>query len=92
MARKMPRWNVPSVLLGRLAVARIAQGRHIGSFLLFDALKRTCANELAWALFLMDAHNERAAAFYEKFGFRRLQDTPRSLWLVRNQAKRLIRA
>ena len=56
MARKMPRYpNIPAVRLGRLAVASGMQGQHVGSLMVLDALRRSCANELAWALFLVDA-------------------------------------
>lgn len=88
---KMPRYrNVPAVLLGRLAVAQNMQSRHIGSLLLFDALRRACANELAWAVFLVDAKNDRAAIFYEKFCFARFYQSPHSLWLTRKQAELLV--
>ena len=93
IAGKMPRYrNVPAILLGRLAVALSMQNRHIGSLLLFDALRRTCASEIAWAIFLVDAQNERAAAFYEKFRFLRFHHAPHSLWITRKQAENLIRA
>ena len=93
IAGKMPRYrNVPAILLGRLAVALSVQNRHIGSLLLFDALRRACANEIAWAIFLVDAKNERATAFYEKFRFLRFHNAPHSLWITRKQAESLIRA
>ena len=92
-AGKMPRYqNVPAILLGRLAVARSMQNHRIGSLLLFDALKRACVSEIAWAAFLVEAKNERAAAFYEKFGFLRFHHTRHSLWITRKQAENLIRA
>jgi ribosomal protein S18 acetylase RimI-like enzyme len=92
-AGKMPRYrNVPAILLGRLAVALSMQNCHIGSLLLFDALKRSCASEIAWAVFLVDAKNERAAAFYEKFRFLRFHHAPHSLWITRKQAENLINA
>jgi ribosomal protein S18 acetylase RimI-like enzyme len=90
---KMPRYrNVPAILLGRLAVALPRQNHRIGSLLLFDALKRACASEIAWAVFLVEAKNERAAAFYEKFCFLRFHQAPHSLWMTRKQAESLIRA
>jgi ribosomal protein S18 acetylase RimI-like enzyme len=86
----MPRYrNVPAVLLGRLAVSQAMQGQHTGSFLLFDAITRACASELAWAVFLVDAKNDRAVAFYDKFRFARFQHSPYSLWITRKQAERL---
>lgn len=91
LRRKLPRYPaVPAVRLGRLAVASARQNRHIGTLLLIDALKRTCNYKLAWALFLVDAKNERAERFYKKFFFRPFMERPHSLWMHHNQAERLI--
>jgi hypothetical protein len=93
VAGKMPRYqNVPAILLGRLAVALPMQNCRIGSLLLFDALKRACASEIAWAVFLVEAKSERAGAFYEKFCFLRFRHARRSLWITRKQAEHLVRA
>lgn len=90
MARKMPRYpNVPAIRLGRLAVASTMQGKHIGSLLVLDALRRSCRNELAWALFLVDAKDERVAAFYERFLFQRFAENSLHLWMHRKQAQAL---
>ena len=90
-ARKMPRYpSVPAIRLGRLAVASSVQGQHIGSLLVMDALRRACRNELAWAAFLVDAKNERAAVFYEKFLFQRFNENRLSLWMHRKQAEMLV--
>ena len=92
VAGKMPRYrNVPAILLGRLAVALPAQNCRIGSLLLFDALKRACASEIAWAVFLVEAKNERAVVFYEKFRFMRFRHASHSLWITRKQAENLVR-
>jgi ribosomal protein S18 acetylase RimI-like enzyme len=89
-ARKMPRYpSVPAIRLGRLAVLSSSQGRHIGSLLVMDALRRACGNELAWAAFLVDAKNERAATFYRKFLFQRFSESRLSLWMHRKQAEAL---
>lgn len=89
-ARRMPRYPaVPAIRLGRLAVASAFQGQHIGSLLVLDALRRGCGNELAWAIFLVDAKEERLAAFYEKFLFKRFAQRPLSLWMHRKQAERI---
>ena len=89
----MPRYrNVPAILLGWLAVALPMQNRRIGSLLLFDAIKRAGAGGIAWAIFLVDAQNERATAFYEKFRFLRFHHAPHSLWITRKQAESLLRA
>lgn len=90
MGRRLPRYPaVPAIRLGRLAVDAAAQGRHVGSLLVLDALARACANELAWALFLVDAKEERAARFYKRFLFRRFEESGLALWMTRRQAERL---
>ena len=90
-ARKMPRYpSIPAIRLGRLAVAESEQRRHIGSLLVMDAIRRACNNELAWAMLLVDAKHDRAAAFYEKFLFRRFEHTKLSLWMHRKQAEALL--
>jgi predicted GNAT family N-acyltransferase len=73
VARGGPR-IVPVVLLARLAVVERAQGQGMGAELLFDALARTsAANSLAAArAIVVDAIDERAALFYEHFGFIRV--------------------
>ena len=89
-ARRMPRYPaVPAIRLGRLAVASAFQGQHIGSLLVLDALRRSCCNELAWAIFLVDAKEEQTVAFYEKFLFKRFAQRPLSLWMHRKQAERI---
>lgn len=90
-ARKMPRYpSVPAIRLGRLAVDASMQGQHIGSLLLLDALRRACRTELAWAIFLVDAKNERAAIFYKRFLFQLFQENTLALWMLRRQAEKFV--
>jgi GNAT superfamily N-acetyltransferase len=90
-ARKLPRYpSAPAVRLGRLAVSASKQGQHTGSLLILDAFRRACRNEWAWAVFLVDAKNERAALFYEKFLIQRFCENKLSLWMHRKQAETLI--
>ncbi|MCR5562813.1 MAG: GNAT family N-acetyltransferase [Desulfovibrio sp.] len=89
--RKMPRYpSVPAIRLGRLAVIQKMQGRHVGSLLVWDAMRRCCRNELAWAVMLVDAKSDRLAAFYEKFLFRRFSDRDCSLWISRRQVEHML--
>ncbi|MGX6446675.1 GNAT family N-acetyltransferase [Patulibacter sp. S7RM1-6] len=71
---------VPAVLLARLAVADARQGEGIGGRLLVDALRRCVrgAAEFGARAVVVDAIDDRAAAFYEHFGFRPL--TGGRLW------------
>jgi GNAT superfamily N-acetyltransferase len=71
-ARKgMPQHPIPAVLLARLAVDQSVTGRGIGAWLLRDAMLRTlaAAEELGVRVLLVHAIDERARAFYERFGF-----------------------
>lgn len=91
-ASRLPRYpQVPAVRLGRLAVDHAFQGRKLGSFMLLDALRRSCASEIAWAFFLVEAKNDRARAFYEKFYFTSFADNNLAMWLKRKQAERLVK-
>ena len=90
LARKMPRYPaVPAIRLGRLAVDATRQKEHVGSLLVFDALRRASAYELAWAVFLVDAKNGQVAAFYKKLQFHRFAHNPLALWMHRKQVENL---
>jgi GNAT superfamily N-acetyltransferase len=83
LAKRLPR-KVPGIRLGRLAVDRTVQGQGLGELLLMDALdraRRVLEHIGVHALFV-DAKDERAAAFYRKYGFRPLPEQPLQLVLV----------
>jgi ribosomal protein S18 acetylase RimI-like enzyme len=76
---------VPAVRIGRLAVDQGFQGRGLGAALLADAAARTMKGDAAVFTLLvdaklMDAKNNRAVAFYQRFGFRTLVSRPRTLF------------
>jgi GNAT superfamily N-acetyltransferase len=75
---------VPVVILARLAVDRRSQGQGVGPRLLADALERTCraAEDVAVRAVLVHAIDDRAASFYERFGFRANTTTPRTLMVT----------
>jgi GNAT superfamily N-acetyltransferase len=83
LARKLPRHPLPAALIGRLAVSQDAQGYGVGKMLLINALKRTLAvsSEIAIYAMVVDAIDERAQRFYEKFGFIPLSSGNRRLFL-----------
>lgn len=68
MSRHFP---VPVALIARLAVHADHQGRGLGRSLLLDALRRIvrASEELAVRAVIVEADDDRAAAFYEHFGF-----------------------
>ncbi|MGF1657547.1 MAG: GNAT family N-acetyltransferase [Verrucomicrobiales bacterium] len=73
LLKKLPRYpRLGAVLLGRLAVAKSAQGQGLGELLLLDAMSRVLRSEIPAILMLTDPKDERAEGFYRKFGFGRL--------------------
>lgn len=70
LARRLPRYPaVPVARIGRLAVASEFQGKRLGGALLWDGAKRAIRAELAVYALVVDAKDERAAAFYLHHGF-----------------------
>lgn len=69
--------KIPTTLLGRLAVDEKKQGKGIGSFLLFDALKRSynISKILGSFAVIVDPIDIEAEKFYEKYGFIKLPDS-----------------
>ena len=81
--RRLPRYPVPVVRLGRLAVAESHQGMGLGSILLADALQRiaqACQVMAVYAV-VVDALSDQAAEFYRQFGFISLPSQPLKLFL-----------
>jgi len=90
-ARKLPR-RAPLVLIGRLANSVTVRGKGIGSMLLIDALRRVVevSNNVGVSLIMVDAKDDKAASFYQHFGFVPLPDTPLRLVLPVATAKQLL--
>lgn len=84
LARKgLARYDVPVFRLGRLAVDRTMQGQGLGGQLLLAAGRRCihAATEVGGVALLIDAKNDRVAAWYAGYGALPLLDAPRSLVL-----------
>lgn len=83
-ASKLPPDGVGVVLLGRLAVAKSAQGQRIGTTMLLRALKQTevAAQTLGIYALVVDALNDRARQWYLGFGFEPFTDDPNHLFLT----------
>ena len=87
VAKKLPRYpNIPVIRIGRLAVDLQFQGQQLGAALLFDALKRSCNVEVAAFAAVVDAKNDSAVNFYQRFGFQMLSNSCRTLFLPLNDA------
>ncbi len=83
-AKKLPRHPVPAILLARLAVDQAAQGQGLGRRLLVDALRRclSLAAQLGAHAVEVEAIDEQARTFYQKYGFVALQDNDQHLYLA----------
>ncbi len=83
LAERLPHYPVPAAVLGRLAIDRQQQGRGLGETLLLDAIRRVvrASTTIAMYAIIVDAKNDRAQAFYERYGFRAFAKEPRRLFL-----------
>jgi ribosomal protein S18 acetylase RimI-like enzyme len=82
LAKKLPRYpTVPAVLIGWLARHRDFAAQGLGQALLFDAIKTVATAPIGAHAIFADAIDEEAADFYAAFGFARLRNRPRTLFL-----------
>jgi GNAT superfamily N-acetyltransferase len=80
----LARYPVPVILLARLAVDQRLQGTGIGRSLLLDALERSllASQAIGGVAVLVDALDDRARTFYEKYDFERSPTDPYQLLLL----------
>lgn len=80
---KLPRYPIPTVHLGRLAVDSSMKGQGLGALLLVDGLERTVkvADELGIYAVELFALTENAKQFYMRYGFVELRDDKKHLYL-----------
>ena len=84
VGRNMPD-PVPVILLGQLAVDEAWRGRRLGSDLLVDAGRRarSAAGIVGARAVVVQAIDERARAFYGRFGFRAFSDREPLMLILR---------
>lgn len=82
LARRYPR-QIPVTRLGRLAARADMQGQGLGQLLLADAVSRAraVAQAVGSAGLFVDAKNNVAARFYQRYGFFQSLDQPLKLFL-----------
>lgn len=92
-AKRFPKFPIPVGRLARLAVDLRARGLGLGEHLLMDALHRffRTGDSIGMVAVLVDAKDERAKLFYERYEFDSLPDHPLTLWLPMKSVKRLFR-
>lgn len=90
-AKRFPNFPLPVARLARLAVDLKHQRQGLGELLLADALQRCLAISEAIGMIgvLVDAKDERARGWYERYEFERLPDAPLTLWLPTGAIARL---
>ncbi len=89
LTRKLPRYDaIPAGLIGRLARDARVRGQGIGALLLADAIKRILGAGRTLAVFaiVVDAKDDRAVAFYKRYGFRSFPLRPKRLFLLASTA------
>lgn len=82
-AKTLPRHPIPAVMLARLAVDQCQQGKRYGLWLLMDAIKRSAlvGQQSGVYALVVDAKDDEAKRFYERYGFAAIADRPMTLYL-----------
>jgi GNAT superfamily N-acetyltransferase len=83
LTKKLGRYDVPIFRLGRLAIDLSFQGQGLGGDLLLAAAERAVAvaAEVGGVALAIDAKDQKAARWYERFGALALLDDPLKLIL-----------
>jgi len=71
-AKRLPRYDaIPAALIGRLARDKKVRGEGVDDLLLADAVRRVIEAACSLAVFaiVVEATDDKAAAFYRDFGF-----------------------
>lgn len=92
LRENLPRYPMPVILIGKLAVDLSMQGRGLGKHLLFHALEKAVNISQLIGIFAVrvDAIDEEAKRFYKKFGFQELPNIPLSLYLTMETFKQAL--
>lgn len=89
LRQSLPRYPIPAILLAKLVVDRSMQVRGLGKQLLFPALARAIDVSRIVGVYgvRVDAIDEKAKEFYQKFGFLECQEMALSLFMLMNTIK-----
>jgi predicted GNAT family N-acyltransferase len=82
--KRLPRYPIPCIRMGRLAVSSSSRGQGHGRLLVGLAVERClkARQEVAAYALIVDAKDEGAADFYRHYGFAACRDAPRMLYLA----------
>jgi GNAT superfamily N-acetyltransferase len=80
--RNMPN-PIPVIVLGRLAVDGVHQGKKIGKYLMREAMQRTleASRHVGVRALIVHAVDDEAVSFYVQFGFQAFPTDSRTLFL-----------
>ena len=81
--KRLPRYPIPCIRMGRLAVISSSRGHGHGRVLIGLAVERClkARQEVAAYALVVDAKDESAVEFYRYYGFTACRDSPRTLYL-----------
>lgn len=87
LTKRLPRYPLPSIVIGRFAVDLKTQGQGVGQYLLAHALKQVSkvAEIIGINFVIVHAKDEKVASFYQRFGFISLSSHPLTLIYPVNQ-------
>lgn len=82
-------YNLPVILLGRLAISINCQGQGLGEIILLDALKRAynTSKQVGSMAVIVDTLDEQTVKFYQKYDFVRLPDSGKMFLPMETVAK-----
>lgn len=90
MIKKLPKYPiVPTTLLGGLAISKSCKGQGLGEYILMDALHRIYINGVGSFAVIVDAKNDNAKKFYEKYDFQPFINNPLKLFLTMKKISKL---
>ncbi len=92
-AKGIPRYPLlPATLLGRLAVDNTWKRQGMGKIVLIDAFKKVlnAITQVALVAVVVEAIDENAVSFYQKYNFRQFKQYPLKLYLPINSIASII--
>lgn len=92
ISKRLPRYPLPVVHLGRLAVDRAVRGQGLGEILLWDAIRKAVLASDLVGIHAMEvlAKTTEAKRFYERYGFIAIPEDPLHLILPLATARKLM--
>jgi ribosomal protein S18 acetylase RimI-like enzyme len=92
--KRLPKYPIPTVHVGRLAVDATCQGQGLGETLLVESLRKTASASDSIGVYAVDliALHDQAKRFYLKYGFTEMLDSPLHLFMPIGTVHRLAKA